>query len=162
MTRRPLTAFGRPELRPAARVDMPECGPGSARSCACGSPRNYPRPILFLQCPLVESRAVKLADPGCLFLASEAPSPKIQLSSGPRYLAYHTVALNWPAALRMSALPGGFNWSAQHTNLLAKIRSTLRTCGLPFGIQIIARRGQDRLLLRAAKRIEYEIASMIA
>jgi aspartyl-tRNA(Asn)/glutamyl-tRNA(Gln) amidotransferase subunit A len=34
--------------------------------------------------------------------------------------------------------------------------------GLPFGIQIIARRGQDRLLLRAAKRIEYEIASMIA
>src|SRR5882672_6264813 len=33
--------------------------------------------------------------------------------------------------------------------------------GLPFGIQIIARRGQDRLLLRAAKRIEYEIASMI-
>jgi aspartyl-tRNA(Asn)/glutamyl-tRNA(Gln) amidotransferase subunit A len=35
-------------------------------------------------------------------------------------------------------------------------------CGLPFGIQIIARRGHDRLLLRAAKRIEYEIASMIA
>jgi aspartyl-tRNA(Asn)/glutamyl-tRNA(Gln) amidotransferase subunit A len=34
--------------------------------------------------------------------------------------------------------------------------------GLPFGIQIIARRGQDRLLLRAAKRIEYEIASRIA
>ena len=34
--------------------------------------------------------------------------------------------------------------------------------GLPFGIQIIARRGHDRLLLRAAKRIEYEIASMIA
>jgi aspartyl-tRNA(Asn)/glutamyl-tRNA(Gln) amidotransferase subunit A len=34
--------------------------------------------------------------------------------------------------------------------------------GLPFGVQIIARRGQDRLLLRAAKRIEYEIASMIA
>jgi len=34
--------------------------------------------------------------------------------------------------------------------------------GLPFGIQIIARRGQDRLLLRAANRIEYEIASLIA
>jgi aspartyl-tRNA(Asn)/glutamyl-tRNA(Gln) amidotransferase subunit A len=34
--------------------------------------------------------------------------------------------------------------------------------GLPFGLQIIARRGQDRLLLCAAKRIEYEIASMIA
>ena len=34
------------------------------------------------------------------------------------------------------------------------------TSGLPFGIQIMARRGQDRLLLRAAKRIEREIASM--
>ena len=32
--------------------------------------------------------------------------------------------------------------------------------GLPFGIQIVARRGQDRFLLRAAKRVEYEIASM--
>ncbi|HEY8337944.1 MAG TPA: amidase [Tardiphaga sp.] len=32
--------------------------------------------------------------------------------------------------------------------------------GLPFGIQIIARRGQDRLLLSAANRIEREIASM--
>jgi aspartyl-tRNA(Asn)/glutamyl-tRNA(Gln) amidotransferase subunit A len=29
--------------------------------------------------------------------------------------------------------------------------------GLPFGIQIIARRGQDRTLLRAAMRIEAEI-----
>jgi aspartyl-tRNA(Asn)/glutamyl-tRNA(Gln) amidotransferase subunit A len=34
--------------------------------------------------------------------------------------------------------------------------------GLPFGIQIIARRGHDRLLLGAAKRIEHEISSMIA
>ena len=34
--------------------------------------------------------------------------------------------------------------------------------GLPFGIQIIARRGNDRLLLNAAERIEHEIASMIA
>jgi aspartyl-tRNA(Asn)/glutamyl-tRNA(Gln) amidotransferase subunit A len=36
------------------------------------------------------------------------------------------------------------------------------TSGLPFGIQIIARRGRDRLLLKAAERIEHEIASMIA
>lgn len=34
--------------------------------------------------------------------------------------------------------------------------------GLPFGIQIIARRGQDRLSLRAAKRIEYETVSVWA
>jgi len=34
--------------------------------------------------------------------------------------------------------------------------------GLPFGIQIIARRGHDRLLLSAAKRIEREIVSMLA
>jgi aspartyl-tRNA(Asn)/glutamyl-tRNA(Gln) amidotransferase subunit A len=32
--------------------------------------------------------------------------------------------------------------------------------GLPFGIQVIARRGRDRLLLRAAQHIEREIASM--
>jgi aspartyl-tRNA(Asn)/glutamyl-tRNA(Gln) amidotransferase subunit A len=32
--------------------------------------------------------------------------------------------------------------------------------GLPFGIQIIGRRGQDRLLLRVAQRIENEIARM--
>lgn len=32
--------------------------------------------------------------------------------------------------------------------------------GLPFGIQIIGRRGQDRLLLRVAQRIEIEIARM--
>ena len=34
--------------------------------------------------------------------------------------------------------------------------------GLPFGIQIIARRGRDRLLLRAAKRIEGVIEGMVA
>jgi aspartyl-tRNA(Asn)/glutamyl-tRNA(Gln) amidotransferase subunit A len=34
------------------------------------------------------------------------------------------------------------------------------TGGLPFGIQIMARRGQDRLLLRVARRIEREIAFM--
>jgi len=34
--------------------------------------------------------------------------------------------------------------------------------GLPFGIQIIARKGHDRLLLSAAERIEREIAFMIA
>ena len=34
--------------------------------------------------------------------------------------------------------------------------------GLPFGIQIIAQKGYDRLLLCAAKRIEYEIAFMSA
>lgn len=32
--------------------------------------------------------------------------------------------------------------------------------GLPFGIQLIARRGRDRLLLYAAQHIEREIASM--
>lgn len=32
--------------------------------------------------------------------------------------------------------------------------------GLPFGLQIIARRGRDRLLLRAAERIEQAIAAM--
>jgi aspartyl-tRNA(Asn)/glutamyl-tRNA(Gln) amidotransferase subunit A len=32
--------------------------------------------------------------------------------------------------------------------------------GLPFGIQIIARRGRDRLLLRAAMRIEEEIRGL--
>jgi Asp-tRNA(Asn)/Glu-tRNA(Gln) amidotransferase A subunit family amidase len=32
--------------------------------------------------------------------------------------------------------------------------------GLPFGIQIIGRRGQDRLLLRVAQHIENEIARM--
>ena len=32
--------------------------------------------------------------------------------------------------------------------------------GLPFGIQVIARTGRDRLLLRAAQHIEREIASM--
>lgn len=32
--------------------------------------------------------------------------------------------------------------------------------GLPFGIQIMARRGQDRFLLRVAQRIEREVASM--
>lgn len=32
-------------------------------------------------------------------------------------------------------------------------------CGLPFGIQIVARRGRDRMLLRAAMRIEAEINS---
>jgi aspartyl-tRNA(Asn)/glutamyl-tRNA(Gln) amidotransferase subunit A len=32
--------------------------------------------------------------------------------------------------------------------------------GLPFGLQIIARRGRDRLLLRAAERLEQAIAAM--
>jgi aspartyl-tRNA(Asn)/glutamyl-tRNA(Gln) amidotransferase subunit A len=33
--------------------------------------------------------------------------------------------------------------------------------GLPFGIQIIARRGRDRLLLAAAKQIEREVAPIL-
>jgi len=49
----------------------------------------------------------------------------------------------------------------------AKLPAISIPCGrdassLPFGIQIIARRGNDRLLLNAAERIEHEIASMIA
>ena len=77
----------------------------------------------------------------------------------------------WPVALLGPNMIGGKEVSSRahaaftpfvnHARLPAiSIPCGRDPSGLPFGLQIIARRGQDRLLLHMAQRIENEIACM--